>query len=122
MTEIFFVNSTSSRFSVFSPETIISSQHNLITIQVMHKVEMGITDQMPQLLSNSLIEYSLISLNMWYVSKEFCSSLFAVNIFNWSIIVLEEKSIDEAIAIRNVMKSKVMDIIYFMMGKTDVIF
>jgi len=122
MTEIFFVNSTSSRFSVFSPETIISSQHNLITIQVMHKVEMGITDQMPQLLSNSLIEYSLISLNMWYVSKEFCSSLFAVNIFNWSIIVLEEKSIDEAIAIRNVMKSKVMNIIYFMMGKTDVIF
>ena len=122
MTEIFFVNSTSSRFSVFSPETIISSQHNLITIQVMDKVEMGITDQIPQLLSNSLIEYSLISLNMWYVSKEFCSSLFAVNIFNWSIIVLEEKSIDEAIAIRNVMKSKVMNIIYFMMGKTDVIF
>jgi len=122
ITETFFVNFTSSRFYVFSPETITSSQQNLIVIQVMDKIEMGIPDQIPQFLSDSLIENYLIFLNMWYMPKEFCFSLFIVGIFNWSIIDPEKKLIDKVRIIRNVMKSKVVNLIYFMMGKPNVIF
>ncbi len=111
MAEAFFRKFTSERFNVSSAGTTPSSQLNPIVVQVMKEIGIDMTDQMPKLLSSSMIENSSKTVNMGCMDKESCPSLFVKDVLDWNISDPKEKSIEEVRIIRDKIKSEVLNLI-----------
>lgn len=111
MAEAFFRKFASERFNVSSAGTIPSSQLNPIVIQVMKEIGIDMTNQMPKLLSSSMIKNSSKTVNMGCMDKESCPSLFVKDVLDWNISDPKEKSIEEVRIIRDKIKSEVLNLI-----------
>jgi arsenate reductase (thioredoxin) len=111
MAEAFFRKFASKQFNVSSAGTIPSLQLNPIVIQVMKEIGIDLTDQLPKLLSNDMVEYSSNIVNMGCMDKELCPSLFVKDVLDWNISDPKEKSLEEVRIIRDKIKSKVMNLI-----------
>jgi arsenate reductase len=111
MAEAFFRKFTSKQFNVSSAGTIPSLQLNPIVIQVMKEIGIDLTDQLPKLLSNDMVECSSNIVNMGCMDKESCPSLFVKDVLDWNISDPKEKSLEEVRIIRDKIKSKVMNLI-----------
>lgn len=111
MAEAFFKKYASKKFNVFSAGTIPSSQLNPLVVKVMKEIGIDLDDQLPKLLSNSMIENSFKTINMGCMDKESCQSLFVKDVLDWNISDPKEKSIDEIRKIRDAIKTEVMNLI-----------
>ena len=111
MAEAFFKKYASKKFNVLSAGTIPSSQLNLLVVKVMKEIAIDLDDQLPKLLSNSMIENSFKTINMGCMDKESCPSLFVKDVLDWNISDPKEKSIDEIRKIRDTIKTEVMNLI-----------
>ena len=111
MAEAFFRKFTSKQFNVSSAGSTPSLQLNPIVIQVMKEIGIDLTDQLPKLLSDDVVEYSSNIVNMGCMDKESCPSLFVKDVLDWDISDPKEKSLEEVRIIRDKIKSKVMNLI-----------
>lgn len=111
MAEAFFRKFASKHFTVSSAGTTPSSEINPIVIQVMREIGIDMTDQLPKLLSASMIENSSKTINMGCMDKESCPSLFVKDVLDWNISNPKEKSIEEVRVIRDKIKSEVLNLV-----------
>ncbi|HJJ22518.1 MAG TPA: arsenate reductase ArsC [Nitrosopumilus sp.] len=111
MAEAFFKKYAPKKFNVISAGTTPSSQLNPIVVKVMKEIGIELDEQSPKLLSNTMIESSLKTINMGCMDKESCPSLFVKDVLDWNIPDPKEKTIDEVRKIRDQIKSEVMNLI-----------
>ncbi len=111
MAEAFFKKYTPKKFNVFSAGTNPSSQLNSLTVKVMKEIGIDLNDQSPKLMSDSMIDDSLKTINMGCMDRESCPSLFVKDVINWNISDPKDKSIDEVRKIRDQIKFKVLHLI-----------
>ena len=111
MAEAFFRKFTPKHFNVSSAGTIPSSNLNPIVIQVMNEIGIGMINQQPKILSNSMIKNSSKTVNMGCMDKESCPSLFVKDVLNWNISDPKEKSLDDVREIRDKIKFEVINLI-----------
>jgi len=111
MAEAFFKKFTSKRFNVASAGTLPSSQLNPIVVQVMKEIGIDMVEQIPKLLSDSMLANSTKIVNMGCMDKESCPSLFVKDVLDWNISDPKEKSLEEVRIIRDKIKSEVINLI-----------
>ncbi|MGY5144524.1 MAG: arsenate-mycothiol transferase ArsC [Candidatus Nitrosopumilus sp. bin_32a] len=111
MAEAFFRKFASKRFNVSSAGTLPSSQLNPIVVQVMKEIGIDMTEQIPKLLSDSMLANSTKTVNMGCMDKESCPSLFVKDLLDWNISDPKEKSLEEVRTIRDKIKSEVINLI-----------
>ncbi len=111
MAEAFFKKYALKKFNVFSAGTHPSSQLNPLTVKVMKEVGIDLNDQSPKLMSDSMIDDSLKTINMGCMDGESCPSLFVKDVINWNISDPKDKSIDEVRKIRDQIKFEVLRLI-----------
>ncbi len=113
MAEAFFRKFASKRFNISSAGTAPSSELDPVTIQVMKEIGIDMTSQVPELLSDSMIENSSTTINMGCccMDKESGPSLFVKDVLDWNISDPKEKTIDKVTTIRDKIKSKVLNLV-----------
>jgi protein-tyrosine-phosphatase len=111
MAEAFFKKYAPKKFNVFSAGTNPSSQLNSLTVKVMKEIGIDLDDQSPKLMSDSMINDSLKTINMGCMDRESCPSLFVKDVINWNISDPKDKSIDEVRKIRDQIKFEVLHLI-----------
>jgi len=111
MAEAFFKKYALKKFNVFSAGTNPSSQLNSLTVKVMKEIGIDLDDQSPKLMSDSMINDSLKTINMGCMDRESCTSLFVKDVINWNISDPKDKSIDEVRKIRDQIKFEVLHLI-----------
>ena len=111
MAEAFFKKYAPEKFNVISAGTTPSSQLNQLVVKVMQEIGIDLDEQVPKLLSDSMIESSFKTINMGCMDKDSCPSLFVKDVLEWSVSDPKEKSIDEVRKIRDQIKNKVMNLI-----------
>jgi len=111
MAEAFFKKYAPEKFNVISAGTTPSSQLNQLVVKVMQEIGIDLDEQVPKLLSDSMIESSFKTINMGCMDKDSCPSLFVKDVLEWGVSDPKEKSIDEVRKIRDQIKNKVMNLI-----------
>jgi len=111
MAEAFFRKFASKHFNVSSAGTTPSSQLNPIVVKVMKEIGIDMADQIPKLLSPTMIENSSKTVNMGCMDKESCPSLFVKDVLDWNISDPKEKSIEDVRIIRDKIKSEVLNLV-----------
>ncbi|MDH3764399.1 MAG: arsenate reductase ArsC [Nitrosopumilus sp.] len=111
MAEAFFKKFASKQFNVSSAGTVPSSQLNPIVIKVMKEIGIDMTEQIPKLLSESMIKNSSKAINMGCMYKESCPSLFVKDVLDWNVSDPKEKSVEEVRLIRDKIKSEVLNLV-----------
>ena len=111
MAEAFFKKFSKSNFDVVSAGTIPSETLNPNVVTVMEEIGIDIVQQKPKLLSNSMIENSVKTVNMGCMDKQNCPALFLDDVTNWNIPDPKNQSIDEVRKIRDQIKLDVLKLI-----------
>ena len=111
MAEAFFKKFSKSDFDVISAGTDPSETLNSTVVMVMKEIGIDIIQQKPKLLSNSMIENSVKTVNMGCMDKQNCPALFVRDIDNWNIPDPKNQSIEEVRKIRDEIRSDVLKLI-----------
>ena len=111
MAEAFFKKFSKSNYNVISAGTIPSETLNSTVVMVMKEIGIDIIEQKPKLLSNSMIENSVKTVNMGCMDKQNCPALFVRDIDNWNIPDPKNQSIEDVRKIRDQIKSDVLKLI-----------
>ncbi|MBT4955274.1 MAG: arsenate reductase ArsC [Nitrosopumilus sp.] len=111
MAEAFFKKYTKNKFNVISAGTTPSLHLNPTVVLVMAEIGINLKNHQPKLLSSSMIENSIKTINMGCMDKESCPALFVNDIDNWNIDDPKEKSIDAVRKIRDQIKVDVLNLI-----------
>jgi len=111
MAEAFFKKYTKNKFNVISAGTTPSLYLNPTVVLVMAEIGIDLKNHQPKLLSNSMIENSIKTINMGCMDKESCPALFVNDIDNWNIDDPKEKSMDDVRKIRDQIKIDVLNLI-----------
>ena len=111
MAEAFFKKFSNLDFNVISAGTIPSGSLNSTVVMVMKEIGIDMTEQKPKLLSNSMVENSIKTINMGCIDKQNCPALFVDDIDNWNIPDPKNQSINEVRKIRDQIKSDVLKLI-----------
>ena len=111
MAEAFFKKYTKNKFNVISAGTTPSLYLNPTVVLVMAEIGIDLKNHQPKLLSSSMIENSIKTINMGCMDKESCPALFVNDIDNWNIDDPKEKSMDDVRKIRDQIKIDVLNLI-----------
>ena len=111
MAEAFFKKFSKSNYDVISAGTIPSDTLNSSVVMVMKEIGIDIIEQKPKLLSNSMVENSVKTVNMGCMDKQNCPALFVRDIDNWNIPDPKNQSIEDVRKIRDQIKSDVLKLI-----------
>ena len=111
MAEAFFKKFSKCNYDVISAGTIPSETLNSTVVMVMKEIGIDIIEQKPKLLSNSMIENSVKTVNMGCMDKQNCPALFVRDIDNWNIPDPKNQSIEDVRKIRDQIKSDVLKLI-----------
>ena len=111
MAEAFFKKFSKLNFNVISAGTIPSDSLNSTVVIAMKEIGIDMIKQKPKLLSNSMIENSVKTVNMGCMDKQNCPVLFVEGIDNWNISDPKNQSIEEVRKIRDQIKSDVLKLI-----------
>jgi len=111
MAEAFFKKYAKNKFNVISAGTTPSLHLNPTVVLVMAEIGINLKNHQPKLLSSSMIENSIKTINMGCMDKESCPALFVNDIDNWNIDDPKEKSIDAVRKIRDQIKVDVLNLI-----------
>ncbi len=110
MAEGFFREYTQ-KFKAISAGTEPESELNSVVVNAMKEIGIDITNQIPKLFSNEMIENSIKTVNMGCMDHESCPSLFVKDVLDWNIADPKGKTIEEVRKIRDQIKSKVLEFI-----------
>lgn len=110
MAEAFFRKFSTNSFNVSSAGTAPSSKIHPMVIEVMKEVGIDMKNQLPKLLSDSMMKTFKI-INMGCMDKESCPALFVTDVIDWNISDPKEKSLYDVRIIRDTIKSQVMNLI-----------
>ncbi|MBT4973840.1 MAG: arsenate reductase ArsC [Thaumarchaeota archaeon] len=111
MAEAFFKKYAKNKFNVMSAGTLPSSKLNSVVVSVMAEIGIDLHAQQPQLLSSSMIENSIKTVNMGCVDKKSCPSLFVRDVDNWNIEDPNGKPIEVVRNIRDQIKNDVFNLL-----------
>ena len=111
MAEAFFKKFSKSNYGVTSAGTTPSETLNSTVVMVMKEIGIDLVEQKPKLLSNSMIENSVKTVNMGCMDKQNCPALFVRDIDNWNIPDPKNQSIEDVRKIRDQIKSDVLKLI-----------
>jgi len=118
MAEAFFRKFVPNHLNVSSAGKKLSSKLNPIVIQIMKEVGIDMENQKPKLLFDSMINNSFKTVNMEYVDKESCPSLFVKDVIDWNISDPKEKPLDDVRKICDKIKFEVMNLIQSLDGNS----
>ena len=111
MAEAFFKKYAKNKFNVMSAGTLPSSKLNPVVVSVMAEFGINLHAQQPQLLSSSMIENSIKTVNMGCVDKKSCPSLFVKDVDDWNVEDPKGKSIEDVRKIRDQIKNDVLNLL-----------
>jgi len=106
-----FFREYNQKFKAISAGTEPESELNSVVVNAMKEIGIDITNQIPKLFSNEMIENSIKTVNMGCMDQESCPSLFVKDVLDWNIADPKGKTIEEVRKIRNQIKSKVLELI-----------
>ncbi len=106
-----FFREYAQKFETISAGTEPESELNSVVVTAMKEIGIDITNQIPKLFSNEMIENSIKTVNMGCMDQESCSSLFVKDVLDWNIADPKGKTIEEVRKIRDLIKSKVLELI-----------
>jgi protein-tyrosine-phosphatase len=94
-----------------SAGTIPASSINPLAIEVMREVGIDISKQRSKILTEDMIRKSTLRVNMGCVEKESCPTLFIHDVIDWNIEDPKGKSIEKVREIRDVIESRVRELV-----------
>ncbi len=106
-----FFREYAQKFEAISAGTEPESELNSVVVTAMKEIGIDITNQIPKLFSNEMIENSIKTVNMGCMDHESCPSLFVKDVLDWNIADPKGKTIEEVRKIRDQIKSKVLELI-----------
>jgi arsenate reductase (thioredoxin) len=118
MAEAFFRKYIPHGFQPISAGTNPSGKINPIVVQVMKEIGIDIENQIPQSISQQMIDESEHAINMGCISQDSCPTLFMTDVLDWQIPDPKGKSIEEVREIRDQIKAKVIVLIQSLNEKT----
>jgi arsenate reductase (thioredoxin) len=111
MAEAFFKKYSSEEYEALSAGTRPVSSINPLTIEVMREVGIDISKQRSKILTEDMIKKSTLLVNMGCFRKESCPTLFLHNVTDWNIEDPQGKSIEQVRQIRDVIESRVKELV-----------
>jgi len=111
MAEAFFKKYLPSGFQPISAGTKPAAKVNPTVVQAMKEVGINIENNLPQNISQQMIDDAEIAVNMGCMDKESCPALFLKDVEDWQIQDPKGRSIEEVRKIRDQIEQKVKDFI-----------
>ena len=111
MAEGFFRKYAPENYEPISAGTKPVSNINPLVMNVMKEVDIDISKQRPKIITEDMIRQSSVRINMGCIEKESCPTLFLHNATDWNIEDPKGKSIDEVREIRDVIESRVKELV-----------
>ena len=87
------------------------SDINPLAIETMKEVGIDISNQKSKILTEDMIKKSTLRVNMGCIEKESCPTLFIHDVIDWNIEDPKGKSIEKVREIRDVIESKVKELV-----------
>ena len=111
MAEGFFRKYSPKGYEPLSAGTKPISDINPLAIEAMREVGIDISNQKSKILTEDMIKKSTVRVNMGCVEKESCPTLFIHDVIDWNIEDPKGKSIEKVREIRDVIESKVIELV-----------
>ena len=111
MAEGLFTECAPEGYEAISAGTRPSGNLNPLVVQVMREIGIDITDQKPKMITDKMIRNSSVRVNMGCMERKSCPTLYINNVVDWNIDDPKGKSIDQIREIRNVIDSKVKELV-----------
>ncbi len=111
MAEAFLRKYAPDNYEVLSDGTRHTSQINPLAVQVMKEVGIDISNQKSKDMTEDMIKYATKIINMGYMDKNFCPTLFINKVENWKIEDPKGKPIEKVKEIRGVIEDRIKEII-----------
>ncbi len=106
-----FFREHAQKFEAISAGTEPESELNSVVVTAMKEIGIDITNQIPKLFSNEMIENSIKTVNMGCMDHKSCPSLFVKDVLDWNIADPKGKTIEEVRNTRDKIKSEVLTLI-----------
>ena len=110
MAEGFFRKYAPKGYEPVSAGTKPTPEINPIVVEAMKEVGIDLTKQKPKILTNEMINDSILSVNMGCMDKTECPAFFMNNSVDWNIEDPKGKSLDQVRKIRDNIEQKVREI------------
>jgi arsenate reductase (thioredoxin) len=111
MAEGFFRKYSPEGYEPLSAGTRPVSDINPLAIEAMREVGIDISNQKSKILTEDMIKKSTVRVNMGCIEKESCPTLFIHNVIDWNIEDPQGKSIEKVREIRDVIESRVKELV-----------
>jgi arsenate reductase (thioredoxin) len=109
--EGFFNKYAPKRYRTISAGTKPVPKINPMAVEVMKEVGIDISNQISKDITEGVIRNSTYIVNMGYMEKESCPSLFLHNLLDWSIEDPKGKSVEKVREIRDEIEQRVKEIV-----------
>ncbi|HXX05567.1 MAG TPA: arsenate reductase ArsC [Candidatus Bathyarchaeia archaeon] len=110
MAEGFFRKYAPAGYEPISAGTKPTLEINPIAVEAMREIGIDLTKQKPKILTNDLINGSVLSVNMGCMDKAECPALFMKGAVDWGIEDPKGKPLDQVRKIRDSIEQKVIEI------------
>ena len=110
MAEAFFRKYAPEGYESASAGTKPVHEVNPIAVEAMKEIGIDLGLQKPKILTNEIIEDSILSVNMGCMDKTLCPAVFMKNSVDWNIEDPKGKSIDDVRTIRDDIELKVQQL------------
>jgi arsenate reductase (thioredoxin) len=111
MAEGFFSKYSPKGYEPLSAGTRPVSNINALAIEAMREVGIDISNQKSKILTEDMIKKSTVRVNMGCIEKESCPTLFIHEVIDWNIEDPKGNSIEKVREIRDVIKSRVKELV-----------
>src|SRR5512133_1268394 len=111
MAEGFFNRSAPEGYSAVSAGTKPVSQINPLAIDVMKEVDIDISNQKSKEITEDMMRHSFKTVNMGYMDKESCPTLFLPNDLDWNLEDPKGKPIEKVREVRDEVEQRVKELV-----------
>ena len=109
--EGFFRKYAPRNYEPISAGTTPANAVNPLAMEVMKEVGVDISKQRPKIMTEDMIRQSTARVNMGCIQRESCPTLFIHDVVDWNIEDPKGKSIAKVREIRDVIESKVKELV-----------
>ena len=110
MAEGFFRKYAPAGYEPISAGTRPTPEINPLAMEAMREIGIDLSKQKPKILTNDLINGSVLSVNMGCMDKTECPALFMKGAVDWNIEDPKGKPLDQVRKIRDSIEQKVIEI------------
>ena len=107
MAEGFFRKYAPKGYEAISAGTKPTPEINPIAVEAMKEIGIDLSKQKPKVLTNEIISYSILSVNMGCMNKTECPAVFMKHSVDWNIEDPKGKPIEKVREIRDTIELKV---------------